>query len=295
MKPIYILLLSLTIPSFSDVKIYPETTVNGIEFSVTKGTSLSTCLVFCENSSQCVAINFRIKEKRCSLMKSMSGQMKFEKITSGIKYSWYKRPPIKKIVVTDKVKQPEKRIAINKPVKKDFTFVNDASLAITNFFSRTSNSIKETFSKKETPRKKYIKKEKYVKKIEDKTINEEVISLEKNDIILEDGQSKIKDSIVKRFSETPIKKIYSCQLYERNNRELLVDRKCEIKKYLFDDHTRLSIGFLNGHRFLFRQYLNGVVYYINDKGQKEKAYFDNNDIKGEVIFDKYRIKYSSIK
>jgi len=35
--------------------------------------------------------------------------------------------------------------------------------------------------------------------------------------------------------------------------------------------------------------------YLNDDGQKEKAYFDENPDKGQVIFDIYRLRYSSVE
>jgi len=286
LKYLYLLLFSFTIPSFSDVKIYPETSINGLEFSVTNGIPLSTCVTFCEKSKSCIAINYRINEKRCSLLKSMSGRLSFNNNTGGIKYKSYHRPVVKK---THTYVDVEPAVTIPKETNSDF--IDDASVAITSFFSSTTNKIKDTFS--------FNKKSN--KKVTTKETDSEKISVETNDIISSDDKNDFdkrnvsSDSIVKNFSQSPIKSLFNCELFDRKTEKLLVSGKCEIKKYLFDDHTKISLAFINGSPFRFEKDLSSVTVYLNDDGQKEKAYFDDNPEKGEVIFSVYRLRYSSVE
>lgn len=299
MKKSIILFIATTSLIFSDVKIKDKTSLNGLELGIKINISLNDCIELCETTKTCVGLNYRHNTKRCGLLKSYSSRLKFNGNTSGIKYSNYKRERIKII-----------KKEIPKKENKFISSIDSGLVSIGTFFSSSYSNVKDSVSsifsnKIDKPSNnniydsteiigdidssnKTIINNSSIEKETISTIKEENINSSENINII--PVKKSFNSIVKDFSNSPIKIRLKCKLYKAKSNKLILSNVCEMRKYLFDDHTKMSINFINGHPFFFIKNNDGNLIYLNLQ-EKEVAYYSESKTGGEFIFDIYRLTY----
>jgi hypothetical protein len=156
LKKNLLVFIGVTSILFSDVKLNPNTSLNGLEHSVRVNISLSKCATLCEKNKLCKGINYHQKNKRCGLLKSYTSRVNINGIISGVNYSDYNR----KLNVFDSQIEESKPISQN-PIKKEPKTVTKQEnqlvdglkkgfSSVGNFFS---SAFKEFEKKEEKPSK----------------------------------------------------------------------------------------------------------------------------------------------
>jgi len=291
----------LILPLIFFSSIYADITITHKHFTegnsfFEKSMTLKECKLECEIKEKCVAFNYNIHSKKCTLVSSKKNTLQVDFYTTGVKTKHNPIPFIDQRIfeietnikkrklqeLKDKIDKLEKeynqkllatdkKIKINKELeKKKIQKEKELELELEKKRKIKEKELEEEIKRKKREKELKIEEELKRKKMEkERKLEEELkrkkkamkIELKNNRVVKNEGRNKENDKIIEIYNNSSLVKYKTlCSLFTGDSK-LIISGKCTVKEYPNKYIIRFGI---NGRPFVFKK--TGKIWVFFDEG-----------------------------